>query len=148
MAGLIPLNSRRGALLGGGFEDFYNMLDDFFGDKNLQNRDLLKDTFKIDIKETEKDYAIEAEMPGIKREEINLNASEQVLTISVNREESVEDKGERYIHKERRTSSMSRSVRLMDAKLDEIKAKLDQGVLTITIPKWVKEDAPRRIEIE
>jgi len=53
MAGLIPLNRRNGALartgMNTGFEDFYNMLDNFFSDGLLSGRSLLRGTFKLDI---------------------------------------------------------------------------------------------------
>jgi len=133
-----------------GFEDFYNMLDDFFSDGLTSNRSLLSDTFKIDIEAKENEYLIEAELPGIKKEEIDLNIDGDDLCISVNRvEETNEDgkAGKNYIHRERRVTSMSRRVRLADAKLDEIKAKLNDGVLAVTIPKNVKVNTSRKIDI-
>jgi len=150
MAGLIPFNSKNNhiARTGTGFEDFYNMLDDFFSDNWLQSRSLLKDTFKIDIEETESEYHIEAELPGIKKEEIDLGIEDDNLCISVNRAEAVNKDGKNYIHRERRASSMSRRVRLANAQLDAIKAKLEEGVLTVKIPKDVKANTPRKIDIE
>jgi HSP20 family protein len=151
MAGLIPLN-RRGSNLtrtGAGFNDFHNMLDDFFSDNWLQQgRNLARDTFKIDIEESETEYRIEAELPGIKKEEINLSIEEDNLCISVNRTEEANNEGKNYIHRERRASSMSRRVRLANARLDDIKAKLDEGVLSVSIPKQDKAESMRKIEIE
>ena len=150
MAGLIPLNRRNNGLARAGantgFEDFYNMLDDFFSDGLLQGRSLLRDTFKIDIEETEQEYRVEAELPGVKKEEIDLNVDDESLCITVNRVE--EGGGKNYIHRERRFTSMSRRVRLAGAKLDAIKAKLEGGVLTVTIPKETKAEASRKIDIE
>ncbi|MCL2500192.1 MAG: Hsp20/alpha crystallin family protein [Defluviitaleaceae bacterium] len=151
MAGLIPLNRRGNHLMrtSTGFNDFYNMLDDFFSDNWLQqNRSLSRDTFKIDIEETETEYLIEAELPGIKKDDITLNIEDDNLSISVTRTEEVNNEGKNYIHRERRASSMSRRVRLANAKLDNIKAKLDEGILTVTIPKQNKEETIRKINIE
>ena len=150
MTGLIPFNRRnRGlALADTGFEDFYNMLDSFFSDSSLSDRNLLRDTFKIDIQETESEYRIEAELPGIKKEEINLDAEGDSLLISVNREEAVNKDNENYIHRERRSSSMSRRIRLANAKLAESKAKLEEGILTVTVPKVEKENSSLKIDIE
>ena len=153
MPGLVPFNRNKNtgfARTGTGFEDFYNMLDDFFNDGLLSSpsRNLLRDTFKLDIEERDNEYLIEAEVPGIKKEEIDLNIDDDSLCISVNRVEEANNDGKNYIHRERRSSSMSRRVRLVGAKLDEIKAKLDDGVLTVTIPKDVKAGAPRKINIE
>ena len=150
MAGLIPFNRRDNSLarVNTGFEDFYNMLDDFFSDNWMQGRSLVRDTFKIDIKETDTDYSIEAELPGVKKEEIDLGVEDDSLCISVNRTEEVNQDGKNYIHRERRSSSMSRRVRLVNAKLGEIKAKLEDGVLTVTVPKEEKVTGVRKIEIE
>jgi HSP20 family protein len=125
------------------------MLDDFFSDNWLQqNRSLARDTFKIDIEETETEYRIEAELPGIKKDDINLNIEEDNLCISVSRAEEVNNEGKNYIHRERRASSMSRRIRLANAQLDKIKAKLNEGILSVAIPKQDKAAAMRKIEIE
>ena len=149
MAGLVPFNRRNNNLTrSSGFENFYNMLDDFFGDGLMPNRNLLRDSFKIDIEEKEKEYLIEAELPGIKKEEIDLGIEDDNLCITVNRSDEVNNEGKNYIHRERRASSMSRRIRLADASLSEIKAKLEEGVLTITIPKEDKTSTSRKIDIE
>ena len=151
MAGLIPFNRKNNNLAraGTGFEDFYNVLDDFFNDGFMpSSRNLLKDSFKLDIEEKETEYLISAEMPGVKKDEINLSIEEENLCISVNRSEESSKEEKNFIHRERRSSSMSRRVRLAGAKLDEIKAKLDEGILTVTIPKATKESSSRKIDIE
>ena len=150
MAGLVPFNRRNNNLArtGMGFDDFYNMLDDFFNDGLMPNRNLLRDTFKIDIVEAENEYRVEAELPGIQRNEIELNIEDDNLCISVNRMEEVNKEDKNYIHRERRTSSMSRRIRLAGAKLEDIKAKLEDGVLVVSIPKDVKANTARNIDIE
>ena len=151
MAGLVPFNRKNNDLArtATGFEDFYNMLDDFFSDGFMSpGRSLVRDTFKIDIQDKDGEYLIEAELPGIKKDEIDLNIEDDNLCITVNRTEEVNKDGKNYIHRERRASSMSRRVRLANAKLDEIKAKLEEGVLTVTIPKDEKANTSRKIDIE
>jgi len=153
MPTLIPFNRKNTNLTrtDTGFDTLYNMLDDFFNDSFAPNRNLLRDTFKIDIEEKENEYLIEAELPGVKKEEINLNIEDDNLCVSVNRMEETNNDGKdgkNYIHRERRVSSMSRRVRLANAALDEIKAKLEEGILTITVPKYVKANTSRKIEIE
>jgi HSP20 family protein len=153
MAGLIPFNRRnhhlaRGAA-GTGFEDFYNMIDDFFNDGLMPaGRNLLRDSFKLDIVEKDGEYLIEAEMPGIGKEDVDISIEGENLCISVNRAEETNNEGRNFIHRERRASSMSRRVRLAGAKLDEIKAKLEDGILTVTIPKDIKTNSSRKIDIE
>jgi len=152
MAGLIPFNHRSSNSLARinstGFEDFYNMLDDFFSDGLMPGRSLLRDTFKLDIVEKDNEYLVEAELPGISKDEIDLNIDGDTLCISVDRTEETNSDGKNFIHRERRVSSMSRRVRLADANLDEIKAKLEDGVLTVTIPKYAKAASSRKIDIE
>ena len=152
MAGLIPFNRRNKNLArintNIGFENFYNMLDDFFSDGMMSSRNLLKDTFKIDIEETEKEYLISAELPGIMKEEIGLDIDGDNLCISVNRTEEVNNDSKNYIHRERRASSMSRRVRLAGVDLDGIKAKLEDGVLAIAVPKDEKVNNVRKINID
>ena len=150
MAGLIPFNRRDNFLArtGAGFEDFYNMLDDFFNDSFVPGRNLLRDTFKIDIAEKDNEYLIEAELPGTKKEEIELSVDDGNLCIIVQRVEEANVDGKNYVHRERHTSSMSRRVRLAGVRLDEIKAKLEDGVLIVAVPKDIKTNATRKIDIE
>ena len=149
MAGLVPFNRRRKDLMSTGFDDFQNMLDDFFAEDWSRPRSLMKDTFKIDVKEDEKEYMVEAELPGVKKEDLSLSIEDGRLCISVNKEEVKEDKDEKnYIHRERRYTSMQRNVFLAEAADEGIKAKLEEGVLIITLPKKVQKDKSRAIEIE
>ena len=152
MAGLVPFNWRNNNLartnVNAGFENFYNMLDDFFSDGTMSSRNLLRDTFKIDIEETEKDYLISAELPGIRKEEIDLDIDGDNLCISVNRTEEVNNDGKNFIHRERRASSMSRRIRLAGVNLNDIKAKLEDGVLAVTVPKEEKAESVRKINID
>lgn len=147
MAGLIPFNRNRN-LRTSGWDGFYNMLDDFFNDTWLPTRSLISDTFKVDVVESDGAYAVEAELPGVKKDEVDLAFNDGRLTISVRREEQTEDKKKNYIHKERRFSSMQRSVFLADAKEDGIRAKMEDGVLHITVPKQDIKQTGRVIDIE
>ena len=146
MAGLIPYNRRNRGLVDrgfGDFNDFYSMMDDFFNDGWMSRRFFPRDTFKIDVQENDKEYLIEAELPGVDRDEINIDMNEGRMTISVRREESINKENKNYLHKERRFSSMSRSLYLDDAMSTGIKAKLDNGVLTIKVPKENKPNKYR-----
>ncbi len=148
MAGLVPFN-RKNKLIGPSFEDFYGMLDDFFSDDIVPRRSLIRDTFKLDVEEKDKEYVIEAELPGVKKEEVSLEINEGHLRISIKREETIDEEKRNFVHKERRYSSMTRSLYLKDAKSEDIKAKLDNGVLYITVPKKESDKGmTNKIEIE
>jgi len=149
MAGLIPFNRSRGTLAAPGFEPFYDVLEDFFSDARTPVRSLARDTFKIDVTEQEDGYTILAELPGVAKEEIALQLGEDArLTIAVNREEQSEDSQKNYIHRERRLSSMSRSIYLGDADPQGIHAKLDNGILSIEVAKKQKTDQTINISID
>jgi len=148
MAGLIPFNRNNNHLTRSSFEDFHNMLDDFFSDGWMSDRSLLRDTFKIDIEEIDNEYRVEAELPGINKDEIEINIDNDGLCILVNHNEEVNQDSKNYIHRERRRSSMKRRIHLTNAKMDDIVAKLEDGILTITIPKEKTSNNSRKIDIK
>jgi HSP20 family protein len=148
MKGLTPFNRNNPLRRTSGFEDFYNVLDDFFTSPLSTKRSLMDDSFKLDIKDEKDKYVVEADLPGVKKEEINLQLDDGRLTISIEREEKEETKEKDYIHRERRCSSMSRSIYLGDVKDEEVNAKLENGILCIEIPKGEEKEKAKKIPIE
>lgn len=148
MASLVPFNRNRGSLKTTGFDDFYNMLDSFFEDSYSPLRSLSRDTFKLDVQDNETEYLIEAELPGVNKDEINIEINENRLTIGLERKEEVNEEKKNYIHRERRCTSMQRCVFLKDAKADDVEAKLDNGILSLKIPKDKEKVQVRKIEIK
>lgn len=144
---LIPFGTNQPDYFRTGFDDFYNMLDDFFADSRLIRRNM-SNTFRVDVTENEKEFSVLCDLPGIKKDEINVAMNEGRLTITVNRNEEKEEKDENYLHRERRCSSMSRSIYLGDTDSKGIKAKLEDGVLNITVPKKKVVDNTIKVEIE
>jgi len=143
MANLVPFNRGRSEIANIGFRD---MLDDFFAEAWPFRRNLMGDTFKVDVQENEGNYYVLAELPGVKREEISVWVEEGRLTISVARDENTENEDKNYIHRERRFSSMQRNIFLSDAESEGITAKLVEGILRISIPK--RENKKSTIDIE
>ncbi len=151
MSGLVPFNRKNKSLISRDFDDFgdfYNMVDDFFNFNWPARKNFMRDSFKVDVQENEKNYLVEAELPGIEKNEVNIEMNEGRLNISVKKEESINEENKNYIHKERRYSSMSRSIYLEDAKSDGIKANLENGVLKIVVPKDSKPNNKIKIDIE
>ena len=102
----------------------------------------------VDVSETEKDIVVRASLPGFKREDVSIEVHDGVLTINARRDEEKEEQAERYHRRERRMTSMSRSVALPAAVQDEkAKAELKDGVLSLTLPKHEKV-MPKRIAID
>jgi len=149
MAGLVPFNRKNKEIsTNTGIGDFYNLLDDFFSNDWPFRRTLTYDTFKVDVEDNGKEYLIEAEMPGVDKKDINVELNDGKLTISITRDESSETKKKNFIHKERRYNSMSRSIYLEDSKPDAIKAKFENGVLKIIVPKVEKPNNSITINVE
>ena len=148
MAGLVPFNRRNQNVLSNGFDSFQNVLDDFFAEGWPFQRSLRADTFKLDIQDQKTEYMIEAELPGVKKEDIGLTLNDGRLNISIKKTEENKDEGKNYIHRERRNAQMSRTIVLADAEPGEIKAKLDNGVLSILVPKKKNIDKSFSIDIE
>lgn len=137
MKSLIPFDK--------GMVDFYNMVDDFFRDNGLLAKE---GSFKLDVKERDGEYVVEAELPGFKKEEITVEVTEETLNISAKKEEKIDEKKENFIHRERRVEKVRRSVRLAGAKAEGVRARLVDGLLTVTVPKEKKEVPANRVEVE
>ncbi len=144
---LVPFN-RKNSIFNTNFDDVYNALDDFFNDGWRSNRLSGIGSFKIDIQEDENEYVVEAKLPGVKKEEIDIDLDEGRLNISVAREENVNEDKKNYVYRETKHSSMNRSIYLENAKSEGVKANLDNGVLYIHVPKQQKPSTSRKIEID
>ena len=102
---------------------------------------------RTDIKESDKGYEMEIELPGMDKKDINIDLSDGYLTISAGKSDKEENK-HNYIRRER-SFSCSRSYYVGDVKREDVKAKYDNGILSITIPKdEPKESGSSRIDIE
>ena len=149
MAGLVPFNKKNKEIsTNTGFEDFYKVLDDYFSNDWPFKRTLTHDTFKVDVEDNGNEYLIEAEVPGIDKKDINVELNDGKLMISITRDENSESKKKNFIHRERRYSYMSRSIYLEDAKPDGIKAKLENGLLKVVVPKEEKPNNSITIDVE
>jgi len=105
---------------------------------------------KIDIWEDDEKYVLEAELPGFDKKDIDVNISDDVLTIRATRKKEEEKKDKNYYYAERSYGEFVRSVRL-PAEVDKkgIKAKYNNGVLELTLPKTKEaKEKTTKIEIE
>lgn len=112
-----------------------DMVSDLFNDSIFS---ITNKPFRIDVKENDSEYQIEAELPGVRKEEIKIEYLNDQLSISVERENKVDVEKENYIHKERSFASMKRRFYLKDVDEEGISAKLEDGILTIILPKSEK----------
>ncbi|XP_059666356.1 18.2 kDa class I heat shock protein-like [Cornus florida] len=104
----------------------------------------------IDWKETPTAHVFKADVPGLKKEEVKVEMEDdRVLQISGERSREQEEKGDTWHRVERSSGRFMRRFRLPEnAKIDQVKAAMDNGVLTVTIPKEeVKKPDVKSIEI-
>lgn len=122
-----------------------SLFDDFFTDitdnKRRPMARPLPGVMKTDIKENDKEYELTIELPGYKKENVNAELKDGYLIINANNEKNEEEKDEKgYIRKERYFGSCSRSFFVgKNLKEEDIKAKFDNGVLTLNVPKEVEK---------
>lgn len=129
----------------GPFSEFF---DDFLGLDALPMRNLKYDTFKLNVKEEDDHYVVEAELPGIDKEDIFVDYYNGNLSVSVETSESKEIEEERYIHRESTKRSMRRTLKLGEIRSDDIEAELKDGILTIKAPKTEVGEKSSRIKIK
>lgn len=122
-----------------------NLLDDLFdeGWGNLKSTEMMK----ADVKELEHGYELSMNLPGVKKEDIKAELKNGYITVSASTETNNDEKDDdgNYLRRERFYGSTSRSFYVGDqVREEDIRAKYENGVLTLNIPK---KDA-KQIEAE
>ena len=136
------------------FDEFWN--DPFDMDRMLpRGRDPLygkhsKNLMKTDVRETEGSYELDVDLPGFKKEEVNVELNNGYLTIeaakSLDKDDT--DKQGRYIRQERYAGSMSRSFYVGEGREPkDIRAKFENGILQLSIPKSAPKQLPKTTAI-
>jgi len=127
-----------------GLFDWNTMLDSYFVDEPVWNTQ----TPAVDVKEEEKRYLMEVELPGLTDQDIELKVEDNILTLSSKKEVSKEQKKDGYLLRERRGAEFCRTFVLpQDADRAEVKAEFKNGLLMVEIPKK-PEAQPRKIDVK
>jgi HSP20 family protein len=101
----------------------------------------------MDLVETDDDFVLRADLPGLAEGDVNIELEDNVLTVSGERKSEHEERKEGYYRVERASGSFSRSLTLPEGvNADAIKASFDKGVLEVRIPK-PEERKPRKVAI-
>ncbi|MFN3550441.1 MAG: Hsp20/alpha crystallin family protein [Endomicrobiia bacterium] len=105
---------------------------------------------KIDVWEDNDKYVVEAELPGFDKKDIDLNITNDILTIKATRKQQQEKKDKNYYYAERSYGEFVRSFRLpTEVDKKSIKAKYTNGVLELTLPKTKEaKEKSTKVEIE
>lgn len=121
-------------------DDFFRS---FFGSEPAMN------PFRVDVRDKGDHYLLEAELPGMSREQVHVDVDDGVLTISADINEHSEEEKKEYVFSERRWGHMQRSFTLNQVNEEGIRAEYVDGILKLTLPKLVEpEKTVRKIDIQ
>ena len=119
------------------FDDFYT--EPLFGRTAMP---------AVDVKETDSEYLMEVELPGLSEKDVEVKLDNSLLTLSSSKDEKKEEKKNGYVLRERRAARFSRSFVIPEGvDREKIAAEFKNGVLTLTFPK-VPAAKPKTIEVK
>ena len=132
------------------FDDMFDRafdMDAMFGGKNPLYGKHAKNLMKTDIRETDNSYELDVDLPGFQKDEVQVELEDGYLTIRAEKgldKDEKDDQG-RYIRQERYAGAMSRSFYVGDGvTVDDMKAKFEDGILQISVPKTTVEALPKK----
>jgi len=119
-------------------------IDDFFTTPTLSR----SATPAVDVRETDTEFVMEVELPGLTEKDVEVKLENTLLTISSNKDENKEEKKNGYVLRERKSAHFSRSFVLPEeVDRDKIAAEYKNGILQLTFPK-VPAAKPKTIEVK
>ena len=137
-----------------------NLFDEFFDDdfpmipmRSIRNPlygKNAKNLMKTDVRETDNIYELDIDLPGFKKDEVQLDLKDGYLTISAAKglDKDQEDKKGKYIRQERYAGACSRSFFVGEGiEPRDVSAKFEDGILRVSLPKQVKKELPRNSTI-
>ena len=137
-----------------------NLFDEFFDDgfpmipmRSIRNPlygKNAKNLMKTDVRETDNTYELDVDLPGFKKDEVQLDLKDGYLTISAAKglDKDQEDKKGKYIRQERYSGACSRSFFVGEGiEPRDVSAKFEDGILRVSLPKQVKKELPRNSTI-
>ena len=137
-----------------------NLFDEFFDDdfpmipmRSIRNPlygKNAKNLMKTDVRETDNTYELDVDLPGFKKDEVQLDLKDGYLTISAAKglDKDKEDKKGKYIRQERYAGACSRSFFVgEEIEPRDVSAKFEDGILRVSLPKRVKKELPRNSTI-
>lgn len=124
---------------------FNDLFDDNFSIFQLKN-DFYN--LRTNIKELEKEYIFDINVAGVNKENISINVEEDYLIVSITEQKEQEDNSDIYLRKEMSYKNSKRKYYVGNIKEEDIEASLNNGILTITVPKETNEPKKKNIEIK
>ena len=152
MFGLVPFGSRKDLAAGDAPRSIWDVFnepffhDDFFPTMSDFNT---AGGMRVDVKDNGDSYELTADLPGMKKEDVNLSYQNGYLTIAAQQQSESGDKDDKgnYIRRERRMGSVSRSFYIDNIDESRIDAEFKDGVLTVKMPKTAEVQHNTNIQI-
>lgn len=116
-------------------KDFMPKFFDRIFDENITHPGWFAASFKVDIRETDDAYYMDAELPGYDKNAITITYDKNYLTINAKRSETVKEEKDNYIRQERSVGEIKRQFYVENIKEDNIEAEFTDGVLKLVLPK-------------
>ena len=130
--------------LGSG-QPFLGIFDDLFDWPRL---DQVHRSCNLDVQETDEQFILTADAPGVEKDDLDITLEDEVLTIRFKRDETDEQKKGDFHMRERKIVEFSRSCRLRGIYAESVDAKLKSGVITIRVNKSQPKRKACQIEIK
>ena len=118
------------------FDDFMDGFDSFMDRSALYGKHG-KNLMKTDVRDVGDHYELDMDLPGFKKDEVNVELNNGYLTVSAHKDEDSGDKDEsgKWLRRERYVGTCSRSFYVGNVKPEDVKAKYEDGVLSVIVPK-------------
>lgn len=135
------------------WDEMNDLFEQHFGGRSLMRplSGMMRWAPSVDMYETDDEIVLRAEVPGMKKEDLQVTVTEEAISISGETQAEEEVKGENYMRRERRYGKFTRRLPLPTAvHLDEAKAKFTDGILEVRVPKEAEpeQEEGRKIDIE
>ncbi|TVQ99961.1 MAG: Hsp20/alpha crystallin family protein [Desulfovibrionales bacterium] len=145
---LFPVLRPKGNIEGQRQADLFSIMEPFFASPFTTRGGFEKMMPAVDVSESEEAVIVNAELPGMAPEDVELHVENNYLILKGEKKAEREEKKENAVHKECSYGSFSRSIPLpAEIQADKVSAKFKNGVLKVTLPKSEKAQA-KRISIE
>lgn len=123
-----------------------SILDDFFNDEFFLPS--INSNSHLDVYQEENKYVVEVDLPGFKKEEINMSFNNDLLTIKAEHIEENKEDTKKYIYRSRSQSMFTRQIRFSNIEHENIDAKFEEGVLKVVLPIKGVNEVVKQIEVK
>lgn len=122
------------------------LMDDYFNDDFFFPR--LNRGTHLDVYQKDNEYFVEIDLPGYKKEEIDVEFNDDVLTVKAEHVEEEDDQSKKYFYRSRKCSEFMRQIRFSNVDHTKIDASFEHGVLTVKLPQKEQQEVINKINVK